>query len=56
MAQALRKHTGLNIPPRAQHAAALPRAAEGDHKQQVENAFAKMFQRYEKALDDLSKV
>lgn len=56
MAHALRKHTGLNIPPRDKSQAALPRPAEGDHREQVVNAFAKMFQRYEKTLEDLSKV
>lgn len=56
MAHALRKQTGLNIPPRDKSRVALPRSAEGEHRVQIENAFAKMFQRYEKALEELSKV
>lgn len=56
MAHALRKHSGLNIPPRDKSQVALPRPAQGDHREQVDNAFAKMFQRYEKTLEDLSKV
>lgn len=56
MAHALRKPSGLNIPSRDKSKVALPRPVEGDHKAQTTNALAKMFLRYEKALEDLSRV
>ena len=56
MAQALRKQTSLNIPPRDKTQVALPHSALGNHKEQVRTAFAKMFQRYEKTLEELAKV
>lgn len=56
MAHALRKPTGLNIPPRDKSQVALPCSAEGAHEIQVRNAFAKMYHRYEKALEELAKV
>lgn len=56
MAQALHRPTGLKIPPRDKSQVALPHSALGNHKEQVRTAFAKMFQRYEKTLEELAKV
>ena len=59
MSHALRKAERLLIPSRDKSVIALPRAAVGDgytHKDQVKNAFDFGFSRYEKAMEDLSKV
>ncbi|MDN0088329.1 hypothetical protein QVN42_13240 [Yersinia nurmii] len=59
MSHALRREDRLIIPPRDKTITASPRAAVGDgyaHKGQVQNAFDLGFARYEKAMEDLSKV
>ncbi|MGO2458755.1 MAG: hypothetical protein ACTH8P_01080 [Ewingella sp.] len=59
MSHALRKAERLLIPSRDKSIVAAPRAACGDgisHKDQVKNAFDFGFSRYEKAMEDLSKV
>ncbi|NPE52416.1 MULTISPECIES: hypothetical protein [Dickeya] len=59
MSHALRKSERLYIPPRDKGVVASPRAAMGSdcaHADQVKNAFAFGFARYEKAMEDLSKV
>ncbi|WNK73179.1 hypothetical protein RM155_09265 [Pantoea agglomerans] len=59
MGHAQKKVDGLFIPPRDKRIVAVPRAAIGEgsnHTDQVENAFGFGFARYEKAMDDLSKV
>lgn len=44
------------VPPRRGKEVVRARPAEGDHKTQIDNAFAKTFERYERALEELSKV
>ena len=59
MGHALKKADRLNIPPRDRRIVAAPRAATGNeatHNDQVKNAFDFGFARYEKAMEDLSKV
>ncbi len=59
MSHALKKAERLLIPPRDKSIIASPRAAIGDgyaHKDQVKNAFDFGFVRYEKAMEELSKV
>ncbi|WP_033782125.1 hypothetical protein [Pantoea sp. 9140] len=59
MGHAQKKAERLYIPPRDKRAIAGPRASIGDdstHHDQVRNAFGFGFARYEKAMDDLSKV
>jgi hypothetical protein len=59
MSYALRKPERLYIPRRDKTVVASPRAATGDgiaHADQVKNAFDFGFARYEKAMDELSKV
>ena len=55
MSQALRKRTKMSIPARGQEVIRA-RPTSGDHKEQVEDAFERIFARYEKAFEDLSKV
>ncbi|HAV8123654.1 TPA: hypothetical protein ACM6YZ_004462 [Escherichia coli] len=55
----LKKHTRLSIPPRDKNVVAVLRPAiDGNctHREQVKNAFGFGFSRYEKAMEDLSKV
>lgn len=59
MSHALRKASRLDIPPRDKSKVASPRAVAGyncSHKEQVKNAFSLGFERYETAMDKLSKV
>ncbi|MBW9511293.1 hypothetical protein [Escherichia coli] len=59
MSYALKKHTRLTIPPRDKSVVAAPRPAIDEnctHREQVKNAFDFGFSRYEKAMEDLSKV
>lgn len=56
MSQALRKDTKLVIPRRNKDEVVRARPAMGDHQQQVDNAFAIAFERYEKAFEELAKV
>lgn len=59
MGHAQKKAERLHIPPRDKSIVAAPRAAMSDdstHQDQVKNAFGFGFARYEKALEDLSKV
>ncbi|PHM26557.1 hypothetical protein [Xenorhabdus budapestensis] len=58
MSQALKKTNRLCIPPRDKSKQAPPRAAKGDgsHIDQINNAFAFGFARYDKAMEELSKV
>lgn len=59
MSHALKRAERLPIPPRDRSITASPRAAVGDgyaHKDQVKNAFDFGFARYDKAMEDLSKV
>ncbi len=59
MSYELKKHTRLNIPPRDKRVVAAPRPAIDEnctHREQVKNAFDFGFSRYEKAMEDLSKV
>lgn len=59
MSHALKKADRLYIPPRDKKTVASPRAAIGScstHEDQVKNAFGFGFARYEKAMEDLSKV
>lgn len=56
MSHALRKPERLYIPPRDKGVVASPCAAMGSdcvHADQVKNAFAFGFARYEKAMEDL---
>lgn len=52
----MNKQASLSIPPRDRSQVALPRPAEGAHRVQVANAFSRMFQRNESALEDLAKA
>ncbi len=59
MSHALKKADRLYIPPRDKTVVAKPRAAISEtcsHTGQVKNAFDFGFSRYEKAMEDLSKV
>ncbi|MEX2977359.1 hypothetical protein AB4J97_10600 [Serratia fonticola] len=59
MSHALKRAERLYIPPRDKSAVASPQAAIGansTHCDQVKNAFDFGFARYEKAMEDLSKV
>ncbi|GAB2953933.1 hypothetical protein [Hafnia psychrotolerans] len=59
MGHAQKKAERLYIPPRDKSIVAAPRAAisdEATHHDQVKNAFGFGFARYEKAMEDLSKV
>lgn len=56
MASAVRKPDRLNIIPRDKSMVAQAHPVEGDHEQQISAAFAKTFRRYEKALEELSKI
>lgn len=59
MSHAQRKADRLYIPPRDKNEVAHPKAAvsrESSHADQVKNAFSFGFTRYEKAMEDLSKV
>ncbi|TGH07643.1 hypothetical protein E5S53_20520 [Escherichia coli] len=59
MSYALKKRTRLNIPPRDKRVVAVPRPAIDEnctHREQVKNAFDFGFSRYEKAMEELSKV
>ncbi|WP_241569198.1 MULTISPECIES: hypothetical protein [Rosenbergiella] len=59
MSHAQRKEDRLYIPPRDKSNIARPKAAIGDnvsHSDQVKNAFGFGFARYEKAMEELSKV
>ena len=59
MGHAQKKAERLYIPPRDKSIVAAPRAAMSDdttHQGQVQNAFGFGFARYEKAMEDLSKV
>ncbi|HCN6454724.1 TPA: hypothetical protein N6020_005160, partial [Escherichia coli] len=53
------KHPRLTIPPRDKSVVAAPRPAIDEnctHREQVKNAFDFGFSRYEKAMEELSKV
>ncbi|MCY1420279.1 hypothetical protein D3C76_852960 [compost metagenome] len=52
---ALKKETKMALPRRPKEVVRA-RPAMGSHKEQVENAFALAFERYEKAFEDLAKV
>jgi hypothetical protein len=55
----IKKHTRLSIPPRDKSVVAVPRPAIDEncaHREQVKNAFDFGFSRYEKAMEELSKV
>lgn len=59
MGHALKKADRLYIPPRDKSTVAKPRAAISEHcphTEQVKNAFEFGFSRYEKAMEELSKV
>jgi hypothetical protein len=59
MSHALKKAERLYIPPRDKKTVASPRAAFSactTHEEQVKNAFNLGFSRYERAMEDLSKV
>ncbi|WP_211725307.1 hypothetical protein [Pantoea dispersa] len=59
MGHAQKKAERLYIPPRDKSIVATPRAAMSDgtsHQDQVKNAFDFGFARYEKAMEQLSKV
>ncbi|MDU3815802.1 hypothetical protein [Mixta calida] len=59
MGHAQKKADRLYIPPRDKSVVATPRAAlgtEATHQDQVKNAFGFGFSRYERAMEDLSKV
>lgn len=59
MSHALKKADLLYIPPRDRSTKASPRAAMSancSHSEQVKNAYDFAFARYEKAMEDLSKV
>lgn len=59
MGHAQEKVERLYIPPRDKSVVAAPRAAMSDgstHHDQVKNALGFGFARYEKAMEDLSKV
>ena len=59
MGHALKKADRLYIPPRDKSTVAKPRAAISSacsHTEQVKNAFEFGFSRYEKAMEELSKV
>ncbi|ATG18024.1 MULTISPECIES: hypothetical protein [Providencia] len=59
MGHALQKPNRLNIPARDKSKIAAPRAAmseQGNHDNQVKNAFDFGFTRYEKAMEKLAKV
>ncbi|ECU9162031.1 TPA: hypothetical protein G5T75_003359 [Salmonella enterica] len=59
MSYALKKNSRLNIPPRDKSVVAVPRAVvdgRHTHSEQVKNAFDFGFTRYEKAMEELSKV
>lgn len=59
MGHAQKKAERLHIPSRDKRVVAAPRAAISDevrHVDQVKNAFGFGFARYEKAMEDLSKV
>ena len=59
MSHAQRKEDRLYIPPRDKSKIARPKAAMSDnvsHSEQVKNAFEFGFSRYEKAMEELSKV
>ena len=59
MGHALKKADRLYIPPRDKSTVAKPRAAISEscsHNDQVKNAFEFGFSRYEKAMEELSKV
>ncbi|MEK6787934.1 MAG: hypothetical protein AABY68_03175 [Pseudomonadota bacterium] len=55
MSNALKKDMKF-VPPRRGSEVVRPRPVEGDHKTQLDNAFAKTFERYERALEELAKV
>ncbi len=59
MSHALKNADRLYIPPRDKGTKAYPRASmdtSSTHADQVKNAFAFGFSRYEKAMEELSKV
>ncbi|MFP1728033.1 hypothetical protein [Lonsdalea quercina] len=59
MSHALKREERLLIPRRDKTMVALPRAAIGkdcSHTDQVKNAFDFGFKRYDKAMEELSKV
>lgn len=59
MGHAQKKAERVYIPPRDKSIVASPRAAMSDdttHHDQVKNAFGFGFARYEKAMEELSKV
>lgn len=53
MSQALRKSTKPVIPPRGGEVVRA-RPAMGDHQRQVDAAFAKTFERYERTFEELA--
>ncbi|MCQ4257436.1 hypothetical protein [Stutzerimonas stutzeri] len=56
MGNALPKADRVYIPPRDKSRVAKARPAEGYYDVQLNKAFCVAFHRYEKAMDDLSKV
>lgn len=56
MGHALKKTDRIYIPQRDKNRVATARPAEGEYQAQIEKAFCTAFHRYEKALEDLSKV
>ena len=55
MGNALKKDMKF-VPPRRGSEVVRARPVEGNHQTQLNNAFAKTFERYEHALQELSKV
>lgn len=55
MSNAVKKEVKF-VPPRRGSEVVRARPAAGDHKIQLDNAFAKTFERYERAFEELAKV